>query len=47
MFTGLVEGLGEVVRVADEGAGRRLWIRPAESLQDGTIRQGDSVAATA
>ena len=44
MFTGLVEGLGAVVQVVEERAGRRLTIRPAEALQDGTIRIGDSVA---
>jgi riboflavin synthase alpha subunit len=43
MFTGLVEALGEVVRVHREGAGRSLTVRvpPAWVAE---IRAGDSVA---
>jgi riboflavin synthase len=36
MFTGIVEGTGEVVRVADEAGGRRLRLRaPFDALQEG------------
>jgi riboflavin synthase len=44
MFTGLVEGLGRVVAVADEGPGRRLRLAwPGES-HSGPLRLGESIA---
>ena len=42
MFTGLVQGLGEVCGVASEGAGVRLTIR--EAAIAGRTSAGDSVA---
>jgi riboflavin synthase len=40
MFTGIVEGTGEVVRVADEAGGRRLSIRAPFS----DVHEGQSIA---
>jgi riboflavin synthase len=45
MFTGLVEALGEVERVAPRGGGRRLEVRVPEELTAET-RLGDSVAVS-
>jgi riboflavin synthase len=42
MFTGLVEDTGRVLRIAPQGAGRRLWVRSQLDLTD--TRLGDSIA---
>jgi riboflavin synthase len=41
MFTGIVQSLGEVVKVEDDDSGRRIWVR-ADNLRDRAI--GSSVA---
>jgi riboflavin synthase len=43
MFTGLVEGLGEVIRVTPEGPGVRVVLAPPAAMT-GDCRMGDSVA---
>ena len=43
MFTGLVEGLGTIVAVTPEGAGKRLALRPPDPMLEGTAL-GDSIA---
>ncbi|MEK7824553.1 MAG: riboflavin synthase [Candidatus Eisenbacteria bacterium] len=42
MFTGLVEELGEIVRIEERAPGRRFWVRAREVLAD--TRVGDSLA---
>ena len=42
MFTGLVEELGEVIRIGERPAGRRIWIRARQVL--GEAHVGDSLA---
>lgn len=43
MFTGIVEGIGEVVSVERAGGGRRIGIDPGR-LQVADVRCGDSIA---
>lgn len=45
MFTGLVEGLGQVVRLTEETAGIRLTIRPEnDSIPVSEVALGDSIS---
>jgi len=44
MFTGLIEERGQVERVEERPAGRRLWIAAARVLED--ARVGDSIACS-
>ncbi len=46
MFTGLVEGMGQVVSIVNEGAGVRLTINPPAAMvsRDDPVRLGDSIA---
>jgi riboflavin synthase len=44
MFTGIVEGLGEIAKVSSQGQGRRLRVR--SDLPSEEIKLGDSVAVS-
>jgi riboflavin synthase len=43
MFTGIVQGVGEIVRTSPQGDGLRLWLDP-RSLAIDDVSLGDSVA---
>jgi 3,4-dihydroxy 2-butanone 4-phosphate synthase len=40
LVQGHVEAVGKIVRVDDEGSGRRMWIRPPERLIDDLVAKG-------
>ncbi|MFH1023370.1 MAG: riboflavin synthase [Planctomycetota bacterium] len=42
MFTGIVEGMGDVARIERRGAGRRLWVRAGRVGR--SLKKGDSLA---
>jgi riboflavin synthase len=44
MFTGLVEEMGEIVRIEERAPGRRFWVRARAVLADS--RRGDSLAVS-
>lgn len=44
MFTGIVEGVGEIVAASEDGGGRRLRIRPEFEIDD--LHHGQSIAVS-